>query len=78
LRHPAGFGYRHFVYYFLGFGRANAVDILQPDHHALVGWDIDASDTGHVSSLLYATGAGFSATARPLLPIRLSPEKATK
>jgi hypothetical protein len=50
---------------------------LQPDHHALVGWDIDASDTGHVSSLLYATGAGFPATARPLLPIRLSPEKAT-
>jgi len=43
------------------------VDILQPDHHALVGWDIDASDTGHVSSLLYATGAGFPATTRPSL-----------
>src|SRR6516165_5803158 len=78
LRHPAGLGYRHFLHDFLGFGRANAVDILQPDHHALVGWDIDASDTGHVSSLLYATGAGFPATARSLLPIRLSPEEGHK
>src|SRR5277367_387105 len=52
LRHPARFGYRHFFHDFLGFGGANAVDILEPDHHALIGRDIDASDTGHVSCSL--------------------------
>src|SRR5690606_12610794 len=31
--------------------RANAVNVLQRDHHALVGWNIDASDAGHVALL---------------------------
>src|SRR3984885_2142278 len=76
LRHPAGLGYRHFLHDFLGFGGANAVDILQPDHHALVGWDIDASDTGHVSLLLVRAGAGVPTPSGRYLSIRMSPAKA--
>ena len=30
--------------------RADAVDVLQRDDDALVGWNIDASDTGHAAS----------------------------
>ena len=31
----------------LGLGRADAVDIGQRDHHALVGRDVDTRDTCH-------------------------------
>src|SRR5690242_3005145 len=34
----------------LGEGRADAMDVLQRDHDALVGWDVDASNTGHAVS----------------------------
>jgi hypothetical protein len=54
------------------------MDVLQPDHDALVGWDIDASDTGHVSSLLMQARAEVPRGAGRYLSIRMSPEKATK
>src|SRR3954451_15105991 len=37
----------------LGLSRADAVDVLERDHDALVGRDIDACDAGHVSVSMY-------------------------
>src|SRR5215469_12697188 len=49
LRHPARFRDRGLFQDLLGFGLANSIDILQRDDDALVGRQIDASDTSHVS-----------------------------
>src|SRR6185295_16748043 len=36
----------------LGVGRTDAVDVAQGDLHALVGWNVDASNARHVGLLI--------------------------
>jgi hypothetical protein len=47
LRDPAVVRDVHLVTDFPGLGRANAMNVLKRDEHALVGRDIDAGYTGH-------------------------------
>src|SRR5690606_14927272 len=51
----------------VGESRADAVDVLQRNHHALVGRQVDASYTGHTSLL----------DLNLPLPMKVSPECAT-
>src|SRR5690349_18367696 len=76
LRYPARVRHRYLVHDFLSFGRANAVDILQGDDDALVGWDIDASDTSHVISPC-ADRSRTHPDRRRYVTMPMSPEKAT-
>src|SRR5574337_1760090 len=47
LRHAPLGRNLHLVDDFLGLGRPDAVNVLERDDDALVGWDIDACDAGH-------------------------------
>ncbi len=49
LVHPAGVFNAHLLNDVARLGRADTVDVLQRDDDALVGGDVDACDTGHVS-----------------------------
>src|SRR6185437_14005481 len=48
LVHPAGVVDADLAHDLAGLRRPNPVDVLQRDHDALIGGNIDASDTGHV------------------------------
>src|SRR5262245_57299890 len=57
LRHTAFGRQINFAHDVLGHLRPDAMDVLQRDHHALVGRQIDARDTSHLASPLSTEGA---------------------
>src|SRR5579872_321515 len=63
LRNPPRLGDRNLFHDFLGFGIADAMDVLERDHNALVGRYVDARDTSHFS---------YSLRPPPAVPARLS------
>jgi hypothetical protein len=56
LRNPTRLGHRNLLQDFLGFGVADAMDVLKRDHDALVGWYVDTGDTSHSQLLLVTVG----------------------
>src|SRR6185437_15305052 len=63
LRNPPRLGDRNLFHDFLGFGIADAMDVLERNHNALVGRYVDARDTSHFS---------YSLRPPPAVPARLS------
>src|SRR5262249_34071383 len=60
LRHPSLGWQMHLLHDLLGLLRADAMDVLERDHDALVGRDVDTSDTGHDGCSLLPAQAGHS------------------
>src|SRR5215211_7625551 len=56
LRDPSRLRNSHFGHDLIGLGGADAVDVLQRDHDALVGRNVDACDTGQGLFLLRDPG----------------------
>jgi hypothetical protein len=65
----------------MGFGAANPKDVLQRNHDALVGRQIDASDASHVSYSLpqpaHQAQTGLIVGQGRFRSVSMSPEKAT-
>src|ERR1700733_202870 len=78
LRHPARFGDRDLIEDFVGLGAANSIDVLQRNHDALVGRQIDASDASHVSYSLRRAAPGKSLGVRRCPSVPMSPEEGHK
>src|SRR5580704_429467 len=58
LRDPTLVGNSHLAHDFTRLGGTDAVNILQPNQHALIGRNVHSSDTGQSSSPRYRHGAG--------------------
>src|SRR5215208_3611700 len=65
LRHPPGVGKPDLFHDLVRLGGPDSMDVLQCDDHTLVGWDIDASDTGQSRFSSCRLQAGSRASAAP-------------
>src|ERR1051326_5818428 len=63
LRYPARVRKRHLLHDLLGLGWADAMDVLQRDHHALVGRCVAPRDASHCQLLPATAGR----TAKPIV-----------
>src|SRR6516164_2840504 len=78
LRYPARLGDRNFPKDFVSLSAADAIDILERDNDALVGRQVNASDTSQVSYSLRRPDRARPAGRGRQSSVSMSPEKGHK